>query len=170
MATKKKNKFIVPQEYNQSVIFASGGQLFDSKENIFASGAGLNLLQNIKAGNTQPAIGQGLAVVQGASQLGSQIFGNFDTSGIGKEVQSTNDISRGDIYNSNVNVASNKSNVAGESLKGTMTGLQAGMQFGPVGAAIGAGVGLIGGGLSSIFGNSAKQRRLTKRLNNELIT
>lgn len=158
--TKKKNKFIVPQEYNQSVIFASGGQLFDSNGNIFAGGADLNLLQNIKAGNTQSAIGQGLGVVQVATQLGSQIFGNFDTSGIGKEVQSTNDISRGDIMNSNVNVDSMKSNVAGQSLTGAMTGAKAGMSIaGPLGAGIGAGVGLIGGGLSSIFGNSAKQRK-----------
>lgn len=155
--TKKKNKFIVPQEYNQSVIFAKGGNLYSGMQN---GSSQMNIIDNFgKNGNAQAGIGQGLAVVQGATQLGSQIFGNFDTSGIGKEVQSTNDISRGDIYNSNVNVASNKSNVAGESLKGTMTGLQAGMQFGPVGAAIGAGVGLIGGGLSSIFGNSAKQRK-----------
>ena len=161
MATiKKKNKFTVPKEYNRSVIFASGGQLFDSKGNIFASGADLNLLQNIKAGNTQSAIGQGLEVVQGATQFGSQIFGNFDTSGVGKEVQSTNDISRGDIMNSNVNVDSMKSNVAGQSLTGAMTGAKAGMSIaGPLGAGIGAGVGLIGSGLSSIFGNRAKQRK-----------
>ena len=158
--TKKKNKFSVPKEYNRSVIFASGGQIFDSNGNIFAGGADLNLLQNIKAGNTQSAIGQGLGVAQGGMQLGSQIFGNFDTSGIGKEVQSTNDISRGDIMNSNVNVDSMKSNVAGQSLTGAMTGAKAGMSIaGPLGAGIGAGVGLIGGGLSSIFGNSAKQRK-----------
>ena len=112
-----------------------------------------------KAQTSAPGVGAYLGAAQGAMQLGSQIFGNFDTSGVGKEVQSTNDISRGDIMNSNVNVDSNKSNVAGESLKGTMTGLQAGAQFGLMGAAIGAGVGLIGGGISSIFGNSAKQRK-----------
>ena len=158
--TKKKNKFSVSKEYNRSVIFASGGQIFDSNGNIFAGGADLNLLQNIKAGNTQSAIGQGLEVVQGATQLGSQIFGNFDISGVGKEVQFTNDISRGDIINSNVNVDSMKSNVAGQSLTGAMTGAKAGMSIaGPLGAGIGAGVGLIGSGLSSIFGNSAKQRK-----------
>ena len=27
--TKKKNKFVVPQEYNQSVIFAKGGNLYE---------------------------------------------------------------------------------------------------------------------------------------------
>ena len=157
MATKKKNKFVVPREYNQSVIFASGGNLYSGTQNVSSQ---MNIIDNFsKNGNVQAGIGQGLDVVQGATQLGSQIFGNFDTSGIGKEVQSTNDISRGDVMNSNVNVDSMKSNVSGQSLTGAMTGAKAGMAFGPLGAGIGAGVGLIGGGLSSIFGNSAKQRK-----------
>ena len=117
----------------------------------------------LKAQTSAPGVGAYLEAAQGAMQLGSQIFGNFDTSGIGKEVQSTNDISRGDIMNSNVNVDSMKSNVAGQSLTGAMTGAKAGMSIaGPLGAGIGAGVGLIGGGLSSIFGNSAKQRKADK--------
>jgi len=33
------------------------------------------------------------------------------------------------------------------------------MGFGPAGAAIGAGVGLLAGGISSIFGNKAKQAK-----------
>jgi len=113
-----------------------------------------------KAQTSAPGVGAYLGAAQGAMQLGSQTFGNFDTSGIGKEVQSTNDISRGDIMNSNVNVDSMKSNVAGQSLTGAMTGAKAGMSIaGPLGAGIGAGVGLIGSGLSSIFGNRAKQRK-----------
>ena len=113
-----------------------------------------------KAQTSVPGVGAYLGAAQGAMQLGSQIFGNFDTSGDGKEVQSTNDISRGDIMNSNVNVDSMKSNVAGQSLTGAMTGAKACMSIaGPRGAGIGAGVGLIGSGLSSIFGNRAKQRK-----------
>ena len=156
--TKKKNKFTVPQKYNQSVIFAKGGNLYSGIQN---GSSQMNMIDNFrKNGNIQTGIEQGLEAVQGATQLGSQIFGNFDTSGVGKEVQSTNDISRGDIMNSNVNVDPMKSNVAGQSLTGAMTGAKAGLSIaGPLGAGIGAGVGLIGGGLSSIFGNSAKQRK-----------
>jgi hypothetical protein len=100
-----------------------------------------------------------LGAAQGAVELGAQMFNNFDTSGIGKEVQSTNDMSRADIQNQMVSVDSNKSNVAGQSLSGTLTGAKAGMGFGPAGAAIGAGIGLVGGLASSIFGNQAKQRK-----------
>ena len=83
----------------------------------------------------------------------------MDTSGIGNEVVSTNDMSRSDILNTQVDVNSNKSNTLGQAASGAMTGVQAGASFGPVGAAIGAGVGLISGGLSSILGNSDKQRK-----------
>lgn len=156
--TKKKNKFSVPKEYNESIIFARGGQLFDNKGNIFATGADLNLLQNIKSGNIQTSLGQGLGVAQGTMQLGSQIGSNFDTSGIGSEVMGVNDISRNDILNTNINVDSKQTNVGGQALSGAVSGASAGMQFGGLpGAAIGAGVGLLSGGISSIIGNNSKQ-------------
>lgn len=104
-------------------------------------------------------IGPYLGAAQGAFQLGSQFASNMDTSGIGNEVVGTNDMSRSDILNTQVDVNSNKSNTLGQAASGAMTGVQAGMSFGPVGAAIGAGVGLISGGLSSILGNSDKQRK-----------
>lgn len=99
----------------------------------------------------------GLGVAQGAMELGTQIAGNLNTDGIGKEVVGTHEMSRGDILNTNVSVDANKSNVFGESAKGMATGLKAGMAFGPMGAGIGAAAGLIGGLGSSLIGNAKKQ-------------
>lgn len=132
--------------------------------------SGLNLKANsqmAQLAGTKPTAPQGipgagampyLGAAQGAIELGSQIAGNFNKDGIGKEVVGTQDMSRQDVLNTNVNVDANKSNVAGESVKGLATGLKAGMAFGPMGAAIGAGVGLIGGLGSSLIGNAQKQR------------
>jgi hypothetical protein len=64
-------------------------------------------------------------------QLGSQAINNLDTSGIGKEVIGTGQMTRGDILNTNVNVDSNQTNVGGQALSGAVTGAQAGMAFGP---------------------------------------
>ena len=62
MATKKKNKFMVPREYNQSVIFAKGGNLYSGTQN--RSGQ-MNMIDNFrKNGNIQTGIGQGLEAVQ----------------------------------------------------------------------------------------------------------
>lgn len=142
MAKKKNNKFTIPK----------------NSSNYFADAGNLNLLQNIKAGNSQAALGQGLGVAQGVMQLGSQAINNLDTSGIGSEVMGTNDMSRNDILNTNVNVDSRQSNVGGQALSGAMTGAQAGMALGHLGAGIGAGVGLLAGGISSIIGNNKKQK------------
>ena len=151
----KKNKFTVPQEYNQSVIFAKGGNLYSGTQN---GSNQMNMIDNFgKNGNTQVGIGQALGVAQDTMQLGSQIGNNLSTSGIGNEVQGVNDISRGDILNTNVNVDSKKTNTFGAAGSGALTGAQAGSQFGLLGAGIGAGVGALAGGISSIFGNHAKQ-------------
>lgn len=142
---KKKNKFTIPPLYDTSV-FADGGKTLD-------------IFGNIKAGNSQAAIGQGLGVVQGGMQLGTQIANNLSTSGIGNEVQGTNDINRNDILGTNTSVDSKQTNVFGAAGQGAMTGAQAGQVFGPEGALIGAGVGALAGGISSIFGNEAKQQK-----------
>lgn len=68
-----------------------------------------------------------LGAAQGAFQLGSQFASNMDTSGIGNEVVGTNDMSRSDILNTQVDVNSNKSNTLGQAASGAMTGAQAGM-------------------------------------------
>lgn len=105
-----------------------------------------------------PGPGAYLGVAQGAMQLGNQAINNLDTSGIGKEVIGVNDISRNDIFNTNVDVADNKTNVGGQALSGAMSGAQAGLMFGPLGVGIGAGVGLLAGGISSLVGNNNKEK------------
>ena len=116
----------------------------------------LNAAGAVKAPTT-PGLGAYLGAAQGVMQLGSQAIGNLDTSGIGSEVVGTNDMSRNDILNTNVNVDSKQSNVGGQALSGAITGASAGMAFGPLGAAIGGGVGLLAGGISSLVGNNNKQ-------------
>ena len=178
MAKKKLNKFVVPRKYNQSVMFAQGGNLYGVGDylsipkvgvgvtggpdlsKITQQGVGkLNAVGAIKPPTTpqSPGIGAYLGAAQGVMQLGSQAISNFDTSGIGSEVVGTQDMSRNDILNTNVNVDSKQSNVGGQALSGAMTGATAGMAFGPLGAAIGGGVGLLASGISSIIGNNNKQ-------------
>ena len=158
--TKKKNKFVVPQIYDQSVIFASGGNLYSGTQN---SSNQMSIMDNFgKSGNVQAGIGQALGSLQGVMQLGSQFGNNLSTSGIGSEVQNINDISRGDILNTNIGVDAKKSNVGGQALSGAMTGAQAGSSFGLLGAGIGAGVGALAGGISSIFGNKSKEEAAKK--------
>jgi hypothetical protein len=175
---KKRNKFVVPQEYNQSAIFAHGGNLYGVGD--YLSAPGMMQGQSLVAGGpdlskiTQqgvdklnaagavkaptPGLGAYLGAAQGAMQLGSQAINNLDTSGIGNEVVGTSEMSRNDILNTNVNVDSKQTNVGGQALSGAMTGASAGMAFGPLGAAIGGGVGLLAGGISSLVGNDKKQR------------
>lgn len=158
--TKKKNKFVVPQIYDQSVIFASGGNLYSGTQN---SSNQMSIMDNFgKSGNVQAGIGQSLESIQGVMQLGSQFGSNLSTNGIGSEVQNINDISRGDILNTNIGVDAKKSNVGGQALSGAMTGAQAGSSFGLLGAGIGAGVGALAGGISSIFGNKSKEEAAKK--------
>ena len=184
MAKKKLNKFVVPREYNQSAIFAKGGNLYSGLEDMssYLSAPGmmrgqsvvaggpdmskilsggvskLNATGAVKAPTTTPGPGAYLGAAQGAMQLGSQAINNLSTDGIGNEVVGTNDMSRSDILNTNVNVDSRQTNTGGQALSGAMTGAQAGMALGPLGAGIGAGVGLLAGGISSIIGNNKKQK------------
>lgn len=136
-------------------LFEGGGDILSNISTFTAGGKGSSA-----AG--QAALGQGIGILQGAGSLFSQAAGNFDTSGIGKEVQNTNDISRADVLNKSAEVDAMKSNTAGQALSGGLTGIQAGMSFGPVGAAIGGGIGALVGGISSIFGNKEKEE-LAKR-------
>ena len=178
MAKKKLNKFVVPREYNQSAIFAKGGNLYGVGDYLSIPKIGVNVtggsdLSSITTGGVQklnaaskttttmpqtPGVGAYLGAAQGAMQLGNQVINNFDTSGIGSEVVVTQDMSRNDVLNTNVNVDSRQSSVGGQALSGAMTGAQAGMALGPLGAGIGAGVGLLAGGISSIIGNNKKQK------------
>ena len=178
MAKKKLNKFVVPREYNQSAIFAKGGNLYGVGDYLSIPKIGVNVtggpdLSSITTGGVQklnaaskttttmpqtPGVGAYLGAAQGAMQLGNQVINNFDTSGIGSEVVGTQDMSRNDVLNTNVNVDSRQSSVGGQALSGAMTGAQAGMALGPLGAGIGAGVGLLAGGISSIIGNNKKQK------------
>jgi hypothetical protein len=105
-----------------------------------------------------PGIGAYLGTAQGAVQLGSQVIDNLDTSGIGKEVAGTGQMTRGDILNTNVNVDSGKTNVGGQALSGAMTGASAGLALGPLGALVGGGIGALAGGISSLIGNEKKQK------------
>jgi len=130
--------------------------------------ANLQMLRDLNDGkydtikNTTTDIGsiamKGLGATKGVMQLGSQALSNLSTEGIGSEVEDINDISRGDILNTTVKVDSNKTNTLGQAASGALTGAQAGMAFGPLGAGVGAGIGLLAGGLSSIFGNKAKEK------------
>ena len=191
MAIKKnKNKFQIPQTYDQSIMFANGGNIFwdgsqmqllqapqvgvsttpgfDSSKLKFGDAKGAATPSGNKAKSTTGQFGvmQGLQVAQGAMQLGSQIGSNFDTSGIKAQQSNINDIGRNDLSNS-TNVDSMQNNVAGQSLTGAMTGAKAGQAFGQIGTAVGAGIGLIGGGLSSIFGNKSKEEEAERvRLQN----
>ena len=180
MAKKKLNKFVVPREYNQSAIFARGGNLYagipGEPSYLSTPTAGVNVtgrpdLNKITQHGVQklntigapqkiqtPGIESYLGIAQGAMQLGSQAINNLSTDGIGNEVIGTNDMSRSDILNTNVNVDSRQTNTGGQALSGAMTGAQAGMALGPLGAGIGAGVGLLAGGISSIIGNNKKQK------------
>ena len=184
MAKKKLNKFVVPQEYNQSVVFAKGGNLYGIGDYLSVPTTGVTVtggpdlnkitqqgVQKLNAASSipkitsqkqTPGIGLYLGAAQGVMQLGSQAINNFDTSGIGKEVQNVNDISRGDIINTSVVVDSNQSNVAGQALSGAMTGASAGAAFGGVGALVGGGIGALAGGLSSKFGNDKKEDAANK--------
>lgn len=172
MAKKKLNKFVVPREYNQSAIFAKGGNLYPlggisvtggpDMSKILAGAPAKFASANQGAGATTglniPGVSGYLGAAQGIMQLGSQAINNLSTDGIGNEVVGTNDMSRSDILNTNVNVDSRQANTGGQALNGAMTGAQAGMALGPLGAGIGAGVGLLAGGISSIIGNNKKQK------------
>ena len=172
MAKKKLNKFVVPREYNQSVIFAKGGNLYPLGGVTVTGGPDMNKIlagapakfasanpgAGVSSGLNTPGISGYLGAAQGVMQLGSQAINNLSTDSIGSEVVGTDGISRGDILNTNVNVDSRQTNTVGQALSGAMTGAQAGMALGPLGAGIGAGVGLLASGISSIIGNNKKQK------------
>ena len=160
-------------EFNFAALGLDMSNTFTPNLQIETQNANTQLLKNQAAGNyginksktpidLSKVASQGLAIGHGAMQLGSQISSNLSTSGIGSEVEDVNDISRGDILNTNVNVATNKTNSLGQAASGALAGAKAGAALGPLGAAIGGGIGAIAGGISSIFGNKSKERAAQK--------
>ena len=109
-----------------------------------------------------PGVGAYIGAATGAFDIFNSSKENLSTKNIGKEVENTADISRDDIMSTNVEVDPQKTNVAGQALSGLAKGAQAGSAFGPIGMAIGAGVGYWSQGLSSLFGNKAKERAAQK--------
>lgn len=152
MVKKKLNKFVVPREYNQSAIFAKGGNLYELgglPTDFKSSAAGQFASGNIGAG-----LSGALGAAPGIMGLANSTIKDFDTSGIGKEVIGTQDMTRNDILNTNVNVDSQQKGfgaIAGDAASAAMAGMQV---AGPWGAL--AGLVPIATG---IFGNEAKQNK-----------
>jgi len=152
MAKKKLNKFVVPREYNQSAIFAKGGNLYKLgglPTDFKSSAAG-----QFAAGNVGAGLSGALGAAPGIMGLANSTIKDFDTSGIGKEVVGTQDMTRSDILNTNVNVDTQQKGfgaIAGDAASAAMAGMQV---AGPWGAL--AGLVPIATG---IFGNEAKQNK-----------
>jgi hypothetical protein len=147
MAIKKKlNKFVVPQEYDQSVIFARGGNLYGVGDYLSIPTTGVNvtggpdmskllteapakLLSSNKGGAASSGLSAAgvLGALPGAMGLMNSTIKDFDTSGIGKEVTGTNDMTRNDILNTNVNVDAQQKGfgaIAGDAASAAMAGMQ----------------------------------------------
>ena len=125
MAKKKLNKFVVPREYSQSAIFAKGGNLYPlgGLPTDFNSSAAGQLASGSIGAGAAGAIG----ALPGVMGLMNSTINDFDTSGIGKEVVGTNDMSRNDILSTNVNVDSKQKGVgaiAGDAASAAMAGMQ----------------------------------------------
>ena len=125
MAKKKLNKFVVPREYNQSAIFAKGGNLYELgglPADFKSSAAG-----QFAAGNVGAGLSGALGAVPGIMGLANSTIKDFDTSGVGKEVVNTQDMTRNDILNTNVNVDAQQKGfgaIAGDAASAAMAGMQ----------------------------------------------
>lgn len=159
---KKRNKFVIPREYNQSAIFAKGGNLYEPTLQNAGQSSYLGLPTDFKssaagqfaAGNVGAGLSGALGAIPGVMGLMNSTIKNFDTSGVGKEVVGTNDMTRNDILNTNVNVDAQQKGagaIAGDAASAAMAGMQV---AGPWGAL--AGLVPIATG---IFGNEAKQKK-----------
>ena len=125
MIKKKLNKFVVPREYNQSAIFAKGGNLYELgglPTDFKSSAAG-----QFAAGNVGAGLSGALGAAPGIMGLANSTIKDFDTSGIGKEVVGTQDMTRNDILNTNVNVDAQQKGfgaIAGDAASAAMAGMQ----------------------------------------------
>ena len=162
MAKKKLNKFVVPKEYNQSIIFAKGGNLYEPTLQTQGQSSFLGLPTDFKSsaagqfasGNIGAGLSGAVGALPGVMGLMNSTIKDFDYSGIGKEVVGTSDMSRSDILNTNVDVDAQQKGfgaIAGDAASAAMTGMQV---AGPLGAL--AGLVPIATG---IFGNKAKQNK-----------
>lgn len=145
MAIKKKNKFVVPQEYNKSVIFAKGGNLYPLgglPTDFKSSAAG-----QFAAGNVGAGMSGAVGALPGVMGLMNSTIKDFDYSGVGKEVVSTNDMSRNDILNTNVNVDAQQKGfgaIAGDAASAAMTGMQIAGPLGALASLVPIATGIIG--------------------------
>ena len=126
MAIKKnRNKFVVPQEYNQSTMFAHGGNLYaigGLPTDFKSSAAG-----QFAAGNAGAGVAGALGAVPGVMGLINSTTKDFDMSSVGKEVVGVSDMTRNDILNTNVNVDSQQKGagaIAGDAASAAMAGMQ----------------------------------------------
>lgn len=101
-----------------------------------------------------------MGIASGAINIGSDVFGNMKVpkvNNVAINANSNDDIASAfDAYKP-VSIA--KNNVMGSALKDGMAGASAGAALGPIGIGVGAGIGLLAGGISSIFGNKARDNR-----------
>ena len=145
MAIKKKNKFIVPQEYNKSVIFSKGGNLYPLgglPTDFKSSAAG-----QFAAGNVGAGMSGAVGALPGVMGLMNSTIKDFDYSGVGKEVVGTNDMSRSDILNTNVNVDAQQKGfgaIAGDAASAAMTGMQVAGPWGALAGLVPIATGIIG--------------------------
>ena len=125
MAKKKLKKMAIPTGNNQQAIFASGGNLYSTvglPTDFKSSAAG-----QFAAGNVGAGLSGALGATPGIMGLVNSTVEDFDTSGIGKEVVSTQDMTRNDILNTNVNVDAQQKGfgaIAGDAASAAMAGMQ----------------------------------------------
>ena len=125
MAKKKLKKIAIPIENNQQAIFASGGNIYSTgglPTDFKSSAAG-----QFAAGNVGAGLSGTLGAAPGIMGLANSTIKDFDTSGIGKEVVGTQDMTRNDILNTNVNVDAQQKGfgaIAGDAASAAMAGMQ----------------------------------------------
>lgn len=125
MIKKKLKKVVIPIENNQQAIFAHGGNLYELgglPTDFKSSAAG-----QFAAGNVGAGLSGALGAAPGIMGLANSTIKDFDTSGIGKEVVGTQDMTRNDILNTNVNVDAQQKGfgaIAGDAASAAMAGMQ----------------------------------------------
>ena len=125
MAKKKLKKVAIPTENNQRAIFAHGGNLYGlgGLPADFKSSA----VEQFATGNVGAGLSGAIGAAPGIMGLANSTIKDFDTSGIGKEVVSTQDMTRNDILNTNVNVDAQQKGfgaIAGDAASAAMAGMQ----------------------------------------------
>lgn len=116
-----------------------------------SSGAGLGGLDNFS---------KYVSAASGAVGLINSGLTNLSTSGIGKEVKSTRDISRDDVLRGVGSVDSNQQNVLGAIAKDAVAGAEVGSSISPGwGTLIGGVAGALQGGITSSIGNANREAK-----------